>query len=210
MLEVKQGLLLTIVVCRNCNGDRHMQVVDNRRGGIVAQLLQCPQCGTGGNNKLYPVDLDNVPLPLSQESQTVPITFPDNDKKLPADPSGNRPPSVVSFRRSPSPPEPPESSKHSICKACYMEPCIFTQLEHDILKHDTAINTVNGLPDHSMLGIVENRERRQTALRYVSYRLYGYMARPDHKKMPRCIGEGIRCLFPTYNSLHVGYYATSW
>ena len=205
MLEVKQGLLLTVVVCRMCNGERRLHVVDNRRGGIVAQLCQCPQCGAGGDNRLMPVDVDNVPLPLSQESHQGPCPSSQNEKKPSANTTSDKPPSIVTFERAPSPPEPPE--EHSIsCRFCRMEPCIFVQLEHDILKHDTAINTVNGKPTLSMPGIVENRERREAAYRYVSCRLYGYVGRADHKKMPRCVEEGIRSLFPAFNGLHVSHY----
>ena len=81
---------------------------------------------------------------------------------------------------------------------------VVVSLYASFLKHDTAINITNGQPSHSMAGVVENRERRETALRYVSYRLYGFLSKANRTKMPRCIDEGVRALFPAYNGLHVG------
>ena len=56
MMEIKQGLLLTVVICRICKGHRRVKVVNNRRGGIVAQLGDCPDCGASSGDQLSPMD----------------------------------------------------------------------------------------------------------------------------------------------------------
>ena len=201
MLEIKQGLLLTIVICHVCQSDRRIRVMDNRRGGIVAQLGMCPKCGAGSDDQLAPLAND----PPSEDDAAKESSEPEelDDKKKPAAmKGGSRLPSVVTFQQSPSPPGPPEPI---ICKYCKMDPCIFTRLQYDIMDRDTKINKVNNLPSHPMGGVVRNRERRHRAFKYAAYTLYGFLGKGIRKKMPQCIEEGIRCLYPAYDGLHVGY-----
>ena len=202
MREVKQGLLLTIVVCRVCNGDRRIRVIDNRQGGIVAQLGECPKCGTGGGNHLSPLDNNAAPADDKTEENAKGSTDGEDKRKPRATMDGSKTSSTVTFQRSPSPPGPPEPL---ICRSCRMDPCIFTRLQHDIMLHDSAINTVQNQPSYPMAGVVRNRQRRHRAFRYATYRLYGYLGKNNRKRMPRCIEDGIRSLYPAYNGLHVGY-----
>ena len=200
MLEIKQGLLLTIVVCRKCSGCRKVKVVDDRRGGIVAQLGDCPGCGASTGDQLSPMD-DTSPPSNKVISAAKASTEKDHEKPPPESkiaPSAK----TVTFQRPPSPPGPPEPI---VCRVCKLDPCIFTRLESDILAHDTAVNTVNNLPSDPMGGVVRNRMRRNRAYHFCAYRLYGYLGSGNRKKFPRCIEEGVRCLFPAYNGLHVGY-----
>ena len=189
MLEIKQALLLTIVYCRLCRGERRIHVFDNKRGGIVAQLGECERCGAGSDQQLSPVD-NNLPTRFGD---------PNDDRKPAPTFDGSRPPSVVTFQRSPSPPAPPEPV---ICRSCRMDPCFFTRLEPEIIQHDTAVNNSLGRPTVPMAGVVQNRERRTRAFRFVSYRMLEELGPGRRRKMPSCIDEGVRCLFPAYVGLH--------
>ena len=50
-----------------------------------------------------------------------------------------------------------------------------------------------------------NNEKRKAAYRFVICEIYGYLGRGVRKDLPKCVLDGVRCLYPDKNAKYMGF-----
>ena len=89
------------------------------------------------------------------------------------------------------------------CIHCGDDPCVWLQLEQEILDNDRVHNT------HDIAGEAvdnePNRARRKRAFQLASRIINGHLGKGNRKKHSQCVEEGVRSLFPDEQGNHMGF-----
>jgi hypothetical protein len=96
----------------------------------------------------------------------------------------------------------PEALLHgpNICTVCGCDPCEFQQMEMEILVQDRNHNEDVGLDAGE-----RNSKRRKRAYKYATKHKFGVLGRGVRKKLPSCIEDGVRSLFPPVDGKVMGF-----
>jgi hypothetical protein len=174
------------IPCPMCSHSRTVEVNEDHYASCRPQLEECDKCG----NRENLVTADTTRIHNIEISRGTSRTLVKMVAKL------------VESLCLESADTVPEALLHgpNICIVCGCDPCEFQQMEMEILVRGRNHNEDVGLDAGE-----RNSKRRKRAYKYATKHKFGVLGRCVRKKLPSCIEDGVRWLFPTVDGKIMGF-----
>jgi hypothetical protein len=174
------------IPCPTCSHSRTVEVTEDHYASCRPRLEDCGKCGNREN--LITVDTTRV-----------------HNVEISRGKSGSLVTTVAKLEESlclESADTVPEALLHgpNICIVCGCDLCEFQQMEMEILVQDRNHNEDVGWDAGE-----RNSKRRKRAYKYATKHKFGVLGRGVRKKLPSCIENGVRSLFPPVDGKIMGF-----